>query len=73
VKKRWTTSGKKHYKPQVKICVICGKEFSRQGRAKTCSEECRKLYKQKYNKVYWQKYTKRKNKNTPSPPPSTLK
>ena len=36
-------------------CLICGKEFDRRGRAKTCSNpECKNKYKTQYHKQYYE-------------------
>ena len=35
-----------------KICKICGKEFDARGKALTCSLECSKIRKRKYNKKW---------------------
>lgn len=38
---------------KVKKCVICGKEFvARTYKQKTCSNECRKVYKKEYSEIY---------------------
>ena len=38
----------------IKKCVVCGKEFDTKGRTKTCSEECCKEDRKRYNKQYYQ-------------------
>lgn len=47
-------------------CIICGKDFRRHGREKTCSPECRKDYRNSsMSMVYKQRYkAKEKQKNT---------
>ena len=43
----------KHAPKNKRKCIICGKEFQpTNGRSQTCSEECRKQKKAKYDKKY---------------------
>ena len=36
-------------------CVICGKEFTKNGKTLTCSKECAEEYRKRYNKNYMKK------------------
>jgi len=52
-----------HRRAPQAICVVCGKEFPRVSRAVTCSEECRKKYKnENWNDIYGKRYRYKKEK-----------